>query len=109
MPIRSPQLDVDAPLDQVLILVLALVILKRERLALVEVQDLAGVAVCDRPAELVTPRFIDLAVLDPAELRSPPHLWRGGLVLPTCGEVAPKAPDGKGHRGRTLPRLQHVA
>src|SRR5207248_1113873 len=61
-------------------LVLALVILERERLAPVDVQDLAQIPVGDGPAKLVPPGFVDLAIGGPSEgrpalrsQRSPPE------------------------------------
>ena len=53
------ELQVEHPAAEQDALVLPLVVLERERLPLVHVDDLAQVAVGDRPAELVAPRLVD--------------------------------------------------
>src|SRR5207248_3597006 len=63
------QLQVEHPRREHDALVLALVVLERQRLATVHVQDLAQVAVGDGPAELVPTGLVDPAVLGPPDLR----------------------------------------
>src|SRR5205823_2244518 len=61
----SAELEVDGALDEQDALVLALVVLERERLAPVDVEDLAEVAVGDRPANLVAPWLFHPALVRP--------------------------------------------
>src|ERR1700674_1779935 len=74
--IRTAQLNVDGAFDEVLKLVLALVVLQRKRLALVDVQHLAGITIRDPPAQLVTPRLLDPRGFGPPELRTHAALYR---------------------------------
>src|SRR5229473_1569741 len=67
--VQPTDLDVDRTLAHEQPLVLALVILKRQGLSLVDMDDLAQVAAGDRPADLVAPGFVDARVLRARDLR----------------------------------------
>src|SRR5712692_1886200 len=69
LSVQPTDLDVDRTLAHEQPLVLALVVLKRQGLSLVDMDDLAQVTAGDRPADLVAPGFVDARVLRARDLR----------------------------------------
>src|SRR5882762_8761635 len=68
-------------------------------------QDFGRVAIGDRPPQLVAPGLLDLGVLDPSELRAPPHLLR--KTPPHLWGGGAKRRRGC-RRGRMLPDADYV-
>src|SRR5712691_1398466 len=69
LSVQPTHLDVDRTLAHEQPLVLALVILKRQRLSLVDMDDLAQVAVGDGPADLVAPGLLDARLIRALDFR----------------------------------------
>src|SRR5665213_787813 len=93
LAVRTAELDVNTALHEVLILVLALVVLERERLAFVHVQHLAEVAIGRRPSKLVTPWLVDARLVDGL------GMLRHAIATPQC----PRSRSGEPRRPRASP------
>src|SRR5258708_14131450 len=65
-PIRAGELQIHGAFGHQQRLILLVVVLERQRFALVDVDDFAEIAVRDREAQLIAPRLVDLDVLEPA-------------------------------------------
>src|SRR5438477_6322589 len=97
--VLGADLGVDASPDHEEALVLALVVLERERLALPHMQDLADVAVGHRPSHLVAPRLLDQRLLRPLD---------GGELSHVLRPLSPARPQPRSRRAWLRPRPRRL-